>query len=154
MRGETNISYRRGISYSVMVVFALGALFLLTHCAAKTQTQKVDEKEVLTKRVQKYWQLQIDGMFDQSYQFEIPAYRERFKIRDYMAKFNIAKYTDAKVLDVQVNGEEGNVKLSVTYKLPIRKLAKIDNVRGVDEIWAKVDNIWYHVPEGFEFTRK
>jgi hypothetical protein len=154
MMGETSISYQRGNSYLIGLILALGALFLLTHCAAKTQTQKVDEKEVLTKRVQKYWQLQIDGMFDQSYQFEIPGYRERFKIGDYMAKFKIARYTDAKVLDVQVNGEEGNVRLSVTYKLAIQKLAKIDNVRGVDENWAKVDSIWYHIPEGFEFTRK
>jgi hypothetical protein len=154
MMSGTSSSYQRGISYSIRLILALGALFLLTHCAAQTQIQKVDEKEVLTKRVQKYWQLQIDGLFDQSYQFEVPAYRERFKIGDYMAKFKIARYTDAKVLDVKVDGEQGMVKLSVAYKLAIQKLAKIDNVRGVDENWVKVDDIWYHVPEGFELTKK
>jgi len=131
----------------------LSALLLLPHCASmKTAAPKVDEKEVLRKRVADYWQLQIDGKIDQAYQFEVPPYREQSSLGGYMKRFRLVKYQTADVLEVAVDDGKGKVKVSVYYKLMHGRLASLPKsmtTQNLNEDWVLIKDTWYHIPEGF-----
>ena len=135
------------------VVLLLVSLLLLPHCASmKTAAPKVDEREVLKKRVADYWQLQIDGKIDQAYQYEVPAYREKSSLGGYMRRFNLVKYISADIHDVEVDNGTAKVKMTVRYKLAHGRLASLPKAmefHNLDENWVLINGAWYHIPEGF-----
>lgn len=154
MKGEATIFFRRLNFNFQRIVLLLGVLFLLSHCSTKGQIQKVDEREVLRKRASEYWQYQIDGKIDLAYQHEAPLYREQFPISNYIGRFRLITYTEANVNDVKISGGEAKVNVTVKYKLMARQFKKIDTVKAIEENWVRIDHVWYHLPEGFEMTKK
>jgi len=115
---------------------------------------RVDEREIFKNRVREYWQHILSGKIDKVYLYEIPEYREKVSIFEYVQRFKLVRYLEANVLDVEINGDEGKstIEITYTYMLKIVSRERLKNLE--KEVWKKQDNQWYHIPEGFEMAKK
>lgn len=135
---------------SFFIIF-LSFVFLISWvcCSPKKEIIKKDEKEVLRDRINKYWEFIIKGTIDEAYKYEIPRYREKVPLIGYLNKFKLVRYMEADVLELEVNGNEGKALMRVKYRVLLKHISNIDNIRTVNEKWIKIEDVWYHVPEGF-----
>ncbi len=97
-----------------------------------------------------YWDLKMKGDFDKSYEYEHPVYRKTTRMAQYIKGFNTdeVKWLAVKVKGIKVEGTTAWVDLSVRtkVKLPMIRASEADSL--LNEKWIKVDDVWYHVPEG------
>ena len=112
-----------------------------------------EEKVKLRDRVNEYWQYRIKGDAERAYQCEVPAFREKVSILQYVNRFKLVKYLDAEVQEIEVNGREASSSSKLTYVIFLkaisgRKLSKLEK-----EKWVKVKGTWYHVPGDFEMKK-
>lgn len=134
---------------------ALTLIFsVLVSCATKEMVVKEDQREVLRRRIEEYWKLNIDGFSEKAYLYLVPAYREKNSILQYAARFRLVKYREAEVMEIEVRGDEANSLVNVTYTLFLKRVSNKELKRIEKERWARIDGIWYHVPEGFELNSK
>lgn len=127
---------------------------VLASCATKEMVVKEDEREVLRRRIEEYWKLNIDGFSEKAYLYLVPAYREKNSVLQYAARFRLVKYREAEVMEIEVRGDEANSLVNVTYTLFLKRVSNKELKRIEKERWARIDGIWYHVPEGFELNSK
>lgn len=134
--------------FIILLIFVL--LISWVCCSPKKEiiSQK-DEKEVLRDRVNKYWKSIIKGTIDEAYKYEIPQYREKVPLIGYLNKFKLVRYMEADILELEVSGNEGKVLMRVKYRVLLKHISNIDNIRAINEKWIKIEDVWYHVPEGF-----
>jgi hypothetical protein len=124
-------------------------LSFLTHCAG-SRVIKEDEKARLRERINEYWQYKIKGDVEKAYQCEVPAFREKVSILQYVNRFKLFKFVETEVQEIEGNGREADSISKVTYRVLLkpmmdRKLTKFEN-----EKWTKIKGTWYHVPGDFE----
>ena len=127
-------------------------LSFLTHCAGP-QVVGEEEKAKLRDRINEYWQYRIKEDVEKAYQFEVPAFREKVSILQYVNRFKLVKYLDAEVQEIEVKGREASSSSKLTYVIFLKaisgkKLSKLEK-----EKWVKVKGTWYHVPEDFEMKK-
>jgi hypothetical protein len=126
-------------------------LILLTHCATKPDViPKEDEREILRNRIKEYWQYRINGNVDRAYQCEIPAYREKFSLLEYVDQFKFIRYLEADISEINIEGEKGKALVSVTHMMNLKYLQKKRFKKLEEERWVKIQKIWFHIPQGFE----
>jgi hypothetical protein len=126
----------------------------LANCATKSEiVVREDEREVLSKNIKEYWGNIIEGKIDKAYLFELPEFREKVSIIDYLNRFKLFKYTEAELLEIEMKGNEANSTVKVTYRMLLKRLAEKDLTKLEKAVWIKKDS-WYHIPEGFEIAKK
>lgn len=139
-----NSNFKIIISFLIIIIF-------LSYCATKPKViTRENEREILRDRIQEYWQYQIGGMVDKAYQCEIPRYREKVPMLGYLNRYKLVQYLEADVLEIGVKGNEGNAIVKLKYRVLLKHISKTDIIKTTKENWAKIENFWYHIPEGFE----
>ena len=74
-------------------------------CTASIKPQKITEEEILTKRATEYWAYKIKGDLDKCYGYEVPSYREKVNVVDYIrSQGQILRWTEAEVRGVEMYG--------------------------------------------------
>ena len=139
--------------FKIIINFLVIFLFL-THCASKTNLIREDEREVLRNRIKEYWLYQINGNVEKAYQCEVPVFREKVSIIGYLNRFKLIKYLESDVLEVDINGDEADSTVRLTYRMLLKKIERKSWSKIEKERWIREKNIWYHIPEGFETTKK
>jgi len=139
--------------FKIIINFLVIFLFL-THCASKTNLIREDEREVLRNRIKEYWLYQINGNVEKAYQCEVPVFREKVSIIEYLNRFKLIKYLESDVLEVDINGDEADSTVRLTYRMLLKKIERKSWSKIEKERWIREKNIWYHIPEGFETTKK
>lgn len=125
----------------------------IVQCTTRAQIIKESDEAVLRRRVQEYWSLKIKGDLDKSYGYEIPSYREKVNVVDYIrSQGQILRWTEAEIREIEVDGTDraridGFVRFR--YQIPQFRIDKGEST--VSEIWAKEKGEWYHVPSGFVY---
>lgn len=127
---------------------------VLASCATKEMVVKEDEREILRRRIEEYWKLNIDGFSEKAYLYLVPGYREKNSVLQYAARFRLVKYREAEVMEIEVRGDEANSLVNVTYTLFLKRVSNKELKRIEKDRWARIGGIWYHVPEGFELNSK
>jgi len=121
-------------------------------CTASIKPQGPTEKEVLTKRATEYWVYKIRGDLDKCYGYEIPSYREKVNIVDYIrSQGQVLRLTDAEVKRIEVDEGRGRVEVLVKFRYQIPNFKIKEGGDYVKEDWAKVSGEWYHLPSGFVY---
>ena len=119
-------------------------------CATAVKPQKISDTEILRKRVMEYWALKVKRDYDKTYEYEIPSYREKIGMVDYIMKQGqVIRFTDAEIREMDVDGDRARVEVFVrfNYQIPQFEIKKSgDSVR---ERWVKFKGEWYHIPFGF-----
>jgi len=128
----------------------LAILVLLTHCASKPAVKPEDERELLRRRVSDYWQYQKEGKVDKSYQLEVPAYREKVPLLQYLNQFKYLRYLEADVLEVTTEGGKGKALVKTTHTMNLRFVRQKKFTETKEERWVEIDKMWYRIPQGFE----
>lgn len=119
-------------------------------CAPAIKPQKVSDTEILRKRAAEYWALRIKGDFDKNYEYEIPPYREKIRIVEYIMRQGQAlKWTDAEVREVDVDGDRAKVEVFVRFNYQIPNFKMRTSADSLRENWGKFKGEWYHIPYGF-----
>lgn len=119
-------------------------------CTPSIKPQKMTDQEILRKRSTEYWALRIKGDFDKNYEYEIPSYREKVNLVDYiMRQGQVLRFTNAEVREIDVDGDRARVGVFVrfNYQIPEFKMKRSEDY--VRERWVKFKEEWYHVPFGF-----
>jgi hypothetical protein len=114
---------------------------------------KKDEKAKLRDRINEYWQYRIKEDVERAYQCEVPAFREKVSILEYLNRFKLVKYLDAEVQEIEVKGREASSKLKLTYSVLLKAISEKKLSKLEEETWVKVKGTWYHLPEGFEMKK-
>lgn len=121
-------------------------------CTPSIKPQKMTDQEILRKRAAEYWALRIKGDFHKNYEYEIPSYREKVGIVDYiMAQGQVLKFTDAEVREVDVDGDRARVELFLRFNYQIPSFKMKMSADYIRENWARFKGEWYHIPIGFVY---
>ncbi len=139
-------------------------LIILTHCAARQEViikedkriVQIDERELLRKRVNDYWQYHINAKVDveKAYLSEHPGFREKVPLMEYLDQYRMTKHLEVNVLSVEVEGERGKALVELKYTMYLTQLPKKDWTKKEEDQWIKIKNEWYHIPKGFELAKK
>ena len=129
----------------------LAAFVLLTHCAStKPAVKPEDERELLKRRVSEYWQYQIEGKVDMTYQMEAPEFRERVPLIQYLNRYRYMRYVGADVLEVSVEGKRGKASVKTVRTMNLVHLRQKKFTETKEERWVEIEKKWYHIPQEFE----
>jgi len=130
------------------VLIAFLAALPLTHCSTKSQAiKKEEEKEVLRNRIQEYWKYRIDGKVDKAYQCELPEFRDRVSILEYVQRFKLVRYVEAEIVEIDIKNDEAQGVMKLTYMYMLKKLTSKKIPIQEIERWRRINGVWYHVPE-------
>ena len=120
-------------------------------CATRPEIiSKEDEREALKKRVEQYWYYQIRGQVDKTYECEVPGYREKVSLVEYLNKYKLIRYLEADIAKIEVEGEAASVSMNLTYRMALKYITQRKLTRTEQDRWIKINKVWYHIPEGFE----
>jgi len=144
---------RNGVSirWSItLICWMLITTFL--SCTSAIKPQKIPESEILRKRAAEYWALRVKGDLDKNYEYEIPPYREKVRMVEYiMQQGQALKWTDAEIRGVDVDGDRAKVEVFVRFNYQIRNFKMKTSADSLRENWVKFKGEWYHVPIGFVY---
>ena len=154
--GRKEIFYNNSI---LKIIFGfLFILISLTYCAARQEVSiREDEREILRKRINEYWQYHINANptnVEKAYQFELPEFREKVSVLEYAQRYKLIKYLEVEVLEIDVKENEGKGKVKLGYMMFLKNMPKPTWTKVEDENWIKRNGSWYRIPEGFELAKK
>lgn len=112
-----------------------------------------EEKEKLRDRINEYWQYRIKEDVERAYQCEVPAFREKVPIFQYLNRFKLVKHLDAEVQEIEVKGGEASSSLKLTYVIFLKAISEKKLSKLEKEKWVRIEGTWYHVPEDFEMKK-
>jgi len=119
-------------------------------CTSAIKPQKIPESEILRKRVTEYWALKVKRDFDKTYAYEVPSYREKVTMVDYiMSQGQVIRFTDAEIKEMDVDGDRAKVEVLVRFNYQIPKFKIKTSGDFIREKWVKFKEEWYHIPFGF-----
>jgi len=133
----------------ILICLVVPATMVLC-CAPAIKPQKISETEILRKRVTEYWALKVKRDFDKTYEYEVPSYREKVNMVDYiMRQGQVIRFTGAEVREMDVDGDRARVEVFVrfNYQIPEFKIKRSED--SLREKWVKFRGEWYHIPFGF-----
>ncbi len=87
---------------------------------------------------------------DKAYLFEVPEYREKNPLLQYVNPFKVMRYVEADISEINIEGERGKVLVKTTHLMLVRNLTKKKFTEVKEEPWVKIEKTWYHIPQGFE----
>jgi hypothetical protein len=133
----------------ILICLVVPATMVLC-CAPAMKPKKISETEILRKRVTEYWALRIKGDLVKNYEYEIPSYREKVALADYLLRQGqMLKFTSAEIREMDVDGNRATVEvfLRFNYQIPNFKIKTSED--SIREKWVKFEGEWYHIPFGF-----
>ena len=143
---------RRELSRFAILIFGIASVATFLSCAASAKPQKMTDEELLRKRAAEYWSDKIKGDLHLSYEYELPTYREKETVVDYIRSFGQAvRWTGAEIRGVDVDGDRARVEVFVRFKYQIPKVKMTMSEDYIRESWAKLKGEWYHIPFGFVY---
>ena len=143
---ETENRFLRKFGKCIFITFF--CLIIFQGCGTKEAVKTQTDEDFLRQRVTAYWDYKIKQEFDKTYDFEVPVYRKKVSLVNYIRSFrtNIVKWIQARIENIKI--EDGAAMLDLTLrvrvKLPEVKSHESDSL--IKEKWVKVEGIWYHVP--------
>jgi hypothetical protein len=112
--------------------------------------EEIPERDGLRARAEARWQALIAGDFDKAYDFETPAYRKLYNVRQYRARYSKGlRWNQAKIVEIDPRQPEvATVKVEIDYSFPVSDQGMMDAKGLSTETWLWVDEQWwYHGPE-------
>jgi hypothetical protein len=132
----------------ILICWMLITTFL--SCTSAIKPQKIPESEILRRRVTEYWALKVRKDFDKTYEYEVPSYREKVTMVDYiMRQGQVIRFTDAEIREMDVDGDRARVEVFVRFNYQIPQFKIKTSGDSIREKWAKFKGEWYHIPFGF-----
>jgi hypothetical protein len=132
----------------ILICWMLITTFL--SCTSAIKPQKIPESEILRRRVTEYWALKVKKDFDKTYEYEVPSYREKVTMVDYiMRQGQVIRFTDAEIREMDVDGDRARVEVFVRFNYQIPQFKIKTSGDSIREKWAKFKGEWYHIPFGF-----
>lgn len=123
-------------------------LIISQGCGTKEAVKSQTDEDFLRQRVTAYWDYKIKQEFDKTYDFEVPVYRKKVNLVNYIRSFrtNIVKWIQVRIEHIKIEDSAAmlDLTLRVRVKLPEVKAHESDSL--IKEKWVKVEGIWYHVP--------
>ncbi len=101
-----------------------------------------NEKDILLKRAQAYWNAIVAGDKIESYKFEVTSKKGEEPLSAYVKKGSLI-YRNAKVEKVIINKDKAIVKVKINYSIPALSISKVLTTT-IDDTWIKIDGVWYH----------
>lgn len=86
---------------------------------------------------------------EKAYQFEVPEFREKVSIIEYLNRFKLVKYLEADVSEIDIKDKGAKIVVNVTYIYMLKKVTDKKMKRLETERWEKIKGVWYHIPEGW-----
>ncbi len=102
-----------------------------------------DDKEVVHKRAQKYWESKLTGDTITCYQLEEPSYRKKVPLSVYARPGNLI-FKEVKIDKIIISDDNATVTVKIKYIIPALG-SKLVFPSTVKDEWKKVDGEWYHV---------
>ena len=102
-----------------------------------------NDKQELKKAASKYWNSRLTGDVVTCYQLEEPAFQKKVPLSQYAKGGNII-YKEVKVDGIEIQGEDGIVKVKIAYIIPGFGSRMVFPDTVIDK-WKKVEGKWYHV---------
>ena len=125
---------------AALAILAAGAL-ALGGCAALTP--KTPE-QIVAERAEARWNALIQGEFEQAWTYTQPGFRAVVRQKDYSKRFGSAgQWRGVQVHSVNCEAERCTVKLRLTSRLMLPRLADRDIVGYIDEAWVREDGQWW-----------
>lgn len=127
------------------LLLASVAAFLLGACAAAGLSPARQNPEArLTDRAKGYWEARMRRDLVAQYAFEDPWLREHVTLTAWMRGRGATKVLSYEIKEVRVQGEEGHVKLHVSYQPTHPQLAHLPPTdTEFEQQWVRVDGEWY-----------
>jgi hypothetical protein len=133
----------------IIMTWFISAVTILC-CTPAIKPQKIPESEILRKRVTEYWALKVRKDFDKTYEYEIPSYREKITMVDYiMRQGQVVRFTDTEIREMDVDGDRARVEVFVRFNYQIPQFKIKTSGDKIRETWVKFEGEWYHIPFGF-----
>lgn len=128
------------------VIFFL--LIIFFGCSIKEGVKNKTSEEILRDRVMTYWELNVRGEFDKSYEYEDPLFRKTVSMVDYIRGHNrIVQVRKAAVKSVTFEDGAAMVELKTTIELRVPGAKPLITDTDRKEKWEMFDGIWYHIGE-------
>ena len=126
-------------------------LIIFSGCSIKDAVKSGSDEEILRDRVMTFWDHMIKGEFDKSYEYELPLFRKKTRMVEYIGSFNtvIVQWHSAKVDRIKVEGTSASVDMTVRTEVRLPKIKSVERDSLLTEKWVKADDVWYHVPSTF-----
>lgn len=115
-------------------------------CTPAIKPQKVSETEILRKRATEFYAFKAKGDIHLSYEYEIPSYRARVNVVNYIRSQGQAiRWTGAEVREIEVEGERARVEVFIKYRIMIPQVKIKRGEELIKEEWRKEKGEWYHI---------
>jgi hypothetical protein len=131
----------------ILIVFF--PLIIFSGCSIKDGVKSgSSDEEILRDRVVTFWDHKIKGEFDKSYGYELPLFRKKTQMVEYIGSFNpyVVQWHSAKVDKIKVEGTSASVEMTIRTEVRLPKIRTSERDSLLTEKWVKVDDVWYHVP--------
>lgn len=121
------------------------ALLALSGCASQLAGSKPED--VVAKRVDQRWSALIAGKFDAAYALTSPTYRATNDLAKYRANFaGAVAWKEVELVTVQCAEDRCTARMRVTVNPPAG-LAHVGQITtGVEEVWVRQQDAWWHDP--------
>jgi hypothetical protein len=127
--------YKAAIAACLIIFLAV-----LSSCA-RLQTRSPEER--LLSRAETFWAARVAGDLITCYKFEEVSKTGKQPASAYVRSHGSLVYKSAEIAETDVNGEEGIVKVKLSYIIPALGSSNAFNMKAVDS-WKLIDGEWYH----------
>ena len=125
-----------------LLLFAM--LTLLCACAGVKPTPSTDPE--LAKRIEAYWALRVSRDLAESYRYETPDFRQKYKLTPYIAELSSGILHTAELGTLTVDGDRAKALMKVTYDVTDALLPGGGSVtRELIDHWQRIEGVWYHL---------
>ncbi len=131
------------------IFLAIFFLIIFPGCSIKDGVKSgSSDEEILRERVVAFWDHKIKGEFDKSYEYELPLFRKKTNMVQYIGSFDTytVRWRSAKVDKIKVDGTSASVEITIRVEVKLPKIRTSERDSLLTEKWVKADDVWYHVP--------
>ncbi len=145
MRREKMKTQEKNKKYFAFLITFVSVIIILDIPLSHAGIFGPSDREVLTKRAEKYWNSKLTGDMITCYQLEEPRYKKQVPVSLYVRTGSLM-YKDVEIKDVQTDDDNGTVTVEIRYFIPALGSKHIFKTTVKDK-WKKIQGAWYHVPE-------
>lgn len=130
------------------VIISVFLALTVSSCALKGKS--LSQEDMLRQRICAFWDLVVEGRYDQAYEYEYPILRKDMDVNIYSANWSnpLARYRGAQIKSIEFK-EDGLASVKMVFDIAL----KPPGLKGSScfkferpEKWVESDGQWYHVP--------